>query len=266
MMNECLEHLHDDGQPTPRPEGPSQTLLPAGRQAGRRRFFGSALATAGAVALGAIQAGCGDANAAQVPDVTPTAGSQPAWGGAIVPASTAVLVMHYQTDILGFFPAVAPTLLANTRALIEAARAKNIAVYFVRIAFSPNYREVSKRNKNGSSLAETGFFVSNDIAPELARRPTEPVVLARRVNVFHGTDLGVQLSAAGIDTVILAGIASTGVVLSTIAYASDADYRIYTVKDCCYDPDPVVHDHLFDTAFASRSVVMSLAEARAALA
>lgn len=82
--------------------------------------------------------------------------------------------------------------------------------------------------------------------------------------MFFGTDLESRLSAKGIDTVVLAGIASTGVVLSTIAYASDADYRIYTVKDCCFDPDAVVHDHLFATAFESRSVVMSLAEATAA--
>ena len=49
----------------------------------------------------------------------------------------------------------------------------------------------------------------------------------------------------------MAGIASTGVMLSSIAYASDADFRLYTVKDCCYDPDPVVHEHLFATAFES---------------
>ena len=34
---------------------------------------------------------------------------------AIVPAQTALIVMHYQTDIVGLFPSVAPTLLANTR-------------------------------------------------------------------------------------------------------------------------------------------------------
>ena len=33
----------------------------------------------------------------------------------IVPAQTALVVMHYQTDILGLFPSVAPTLLADTR-------------------------------------------------------------------------------------------------------------------------------------------------------
>ena len=53
--------------------------------------------------------------------------------------------------------------------------------------------------------------------------------------------------------------------LSTIAHASDADYRLYSVKDCCYDPDAVVHEHLFATAFESRTTVLSLADALALL-
>ena len=190
----------------------------------------------------------------------------PAYGGPIVPASTALLVMHYQTDILGLFPDVSARLLANTRALADAARARGVAIYFCRIAFSPDYAEISRNNKNGSGLAASGLFVDNRIAPELGRLPDEPEIVAHRASVFHGTSLGLQLSARGIDTLMLAGVASTGVVLSTLAHASDADYRLYTVKDCCYDPDTVVHERLFETAFASRSVILSLAEARSALA
>ena len=190
----------------------------------------------------------------------------PEFGGPIVAASTALLVMHYQTDILGLFPDVSAQLIANTRALADAARARGIEVCFCRIAFSKNYAEISKKNKNGSGLAASGLFVNNEIVPELGRQPQETEIVAHRASVFYGTDLGVRLSAKGIDTLILAGVASTGVVLSTIAHASDADYRIYTVKDCCYDPDTVVHEHLFETAFASRSVVLSLADTLAALA
>ncbi|WP_250633687.1 isochorismatase family cysteine hydrolase [Pinirhizobacter soli] len=195
-----------------------------------------------------------------------TESDAPEYGGPIMAASTALLVMHYQTDILGLFPSVSAQLIANTCALTRAARTKGVAVYFCRIAFSANYAQISKMNKNGSGLAASGMFVNNQIIPELGRRPEEPEIVAHRASVFYGTDLQVRLSAKGIDTLILAGVASTGVVLSTIAHASDADYRIYTVKDCCYDPDMVVHEHLFETAFASRSVVLSLADALVALA
>ena len=153
---------------------------------------------------------------------------------ALVPKQTALLVMHYQTDIMALFPSVAPALLANTRTLCDAARAKGISVYFAKFHFSPGYPEVSPLNKN---------------------------IIAHRASVFYGTDLQVRLSARGIDTLIMVGVASTGVMLSSIAHASDADYRLFTVKDCCYDPDPIVHDHLFATAFESRTTVLSLADA-----
>ncbi|MEM5344235.1 isochorismatase family cysteine hydrolase [Paraburkholderia azotifigens] len=185
---------------------------------------------------------------------------------SIVPARTALVVMHYQTDILALFPAAAPALLANTRTLCDAARAQGVSLYFAKIHFSPGYPEVSPLNRNGQGIRQLGLFVNDGIAPELDRRATEPLIIAHRASVFFGTDLQVRLSAQGIDTLIMVGIASTGVVLSSVAYASDADFRLFTVKDCCYDPDQVVHDHLFSTAFDSRTTVLSLPEALSMLA
>lgn len=185
---------------------------------------------------------------------------------AIDPARTALLVMHYQTDILELFPSVAPALLANTRKLCDAAREKGVSVYFAKFHFSPGYPEVSPLNKNGQGVKQLGLFVEDRISPELGRQANEPVIIAHRASVFFGTDLQVRLSAQGIDTLIMVGVASTGVMLSSVAYASDADFRLFTVKDCCYDPDQVVHDHLFATAFESRTTVLSLADALALLA
>jgi len=182
---------------------------------------------------------------------------------SIVPAQTALLIMHYQTDIMALFPDVAPVLLANTRKLCDAARARGVSVYFAKIHFSPGYPEVSPLNKNGQGIRQLGQFVDDRISPELEPQASEPVIVAHRASVFFGTDLQVRLSAQGIDTLIMAGIASTGVVLSSLAYASDADFRLFTVKDCCYDPDRIVHDHLFSTAFESRSTVLSLPQALA---
>ncbi|HEY9317297.1 MAG TPA: isochorismatase family cysteine hydrolase [Achromobacter sp.] len=185
---------------------------------------------------------------------------------AIIPARTALLVMHYQTDILELFPSVAPALVSNTRRLCDAARQNGVSVYFANIRFSPGYPEVSPLNKNGQGIKQMGLFLGDDLSPALGRQASEPLIIAHRASVFHGTDLQVRLSAQGIDTLMMAGIASTGVVLSSVAYASDADFRLMTVKDCCYDPDPVVHEHLFATAFESRTTVLSLADALSLLA
>jgi maleamate amidohydrolase len=184
----------------------------------------------------------------------------------IVPTQTALLVMHYQTDILGLFPTVAPALLANARQLCDAARAKGLSVYFANLRFNPGYPEVSPKNKNGQGIKRLGLFIDDKTSPELGQRDDEPLIAAHRASVFFGTGLEARLSAQRIDTLIMVGIASTGVVLSSVAYASDADFRLYTVKDCCYDPDEVVHEHLFSTAFESRTTVLSLADALLLLA
>ena len=232
-----------------------------GGPVGRRRFMQTAGVLAGAMATGLSLSGCGDGGISAA-----SAQSVAAQIPALVPAQTALIVMHYQTDILGLFPAVAPTLLANTRKLCDAARAKGVSVYFAKIQFSPGYPEVSPLNKNGEGLKATGLFISDTIAPELGQQANEPLIVGHRVSVFFGTDLQDRLSAQGVDTLIMVGIASTGVVLSSVAYASDSDYRLYTVKDCCYDPDTVVHDHLFATAFDTRTTVLSLADASLLLA
>jgi nicotinamidase-related amidase len=185
---------------------------------------------------------------------------------AIAPAQTALVVMHYQTDILGLFPSVAPVLLANTRKLCDAARAKGVSVYFANLRFSPGYPEVSPLNKNGQGIKQLGLFVDDRTSPELGQQAGEPLIIAHRASVFFGTDLQARLCAQGVDSLIMVGIASTGVVLSSVAHASDADFRLYTVKDCCYDPDQLVHEHLFSTAFDSRTTVLSLADALLLLA
>ncbi|MGF6260242.1 isochorismatase family cysteine hydrolase [Paraburkholderia youngii] len=198
--------------------------------------------------------------------MTSNAGSDDIANEAVAPSRTALIVMHYQTDILGLFPSVAPALLANTRRLCDAARAKGVSVYFANLRFSPGYPEVSPLNRNGQGIKKLGLFLEDRTAPELGQQANEPLVIAHRASVFFGTDLEARLSAQGIDSLMMVGIASTGVVLSSVAYASDADFRLYTVKDCCYDPDEVVHEHLFATAFDSRTTVLSLADALLLLA
>lgn len=91
---------------------------------------------------------------------------------AIVPSSTALLVMHYQTDILGLFPSVAPELLANTRRLCDAARAGGIGVWFANLRFSPGYPEVSPRNKNGGASSSSASSSTTARARSSAGSPT----------------------------------------------------------------------------------------------
>jgi nicotinamidase-related amidase len=80
------------------------------------------------------------------------------------------------------------------------------------------------------------------------------------VSAFAGTDLELLLRASNIQTLILFGVATSGVVLSTLLTAFDADYEIFVIKDCCADGDPETHKILVEKFFPQRANVITAGE------
>ena len=99
-----------------------------------------------------------------------------------------------------------------------------------------------------------------DFPASIAPKEGEIVIAKHRVSAFTGTDLEMILRASEIDTLVLFGIATSGVVLSTLLEASDADFRLAVIKDCCADLDPDLHDCLIKKLFPSRAAVLSTRE------
>jgi nicotinamidase-related amidase len=90
-------------------------------------------------------------------------------------------------------------------------------------------------------------------------------VTKRRVSAFTGSDLEVLLRSGGIDSLVLAGIATSGVVLSTLRQAADLDYRLTVLADGCLDADPEVHQVLLQKVFTRQAEVTSIADWTAGL-
>ncbi|MGA2932584.1 MAG: isochorismatase family protein, partial [Acidimicrobiales bacterium] len=86
------------------------------------------------------------------------------------------------------------------------------------------------------------------------------VVTKRRVSAFAGSDLDVVLRARGARTLVLAGIATSGVVLSTLRQAADLDYGLVVLRDGCADADEEVHRVLLDKVFARQADVLTVDE------
>jgi nicotinamidase-related amidase len=80
------------------------------------------------------------------------------------------------------------------------------------------------------------------------------------VSAFSGSDLDVLLRATGAGTLVLAGIATSGVVLSTVRQAADLDYRLVVLADACADRDEEVHRVLTGKVFPRQAVVTTAAE------
>lgn len=188
----------------------------------------------------------------------------------IDPRTTAMLCMDFQVGIVQNFGGPgAEALLDRTAALLDAARGAKLLVGYVKVGFRPGYPEISANNQSFSTIRENGRFAGDapgtEIHPRVAPHEREFVVTKHRVGAFHGTDLDMILRANGIDTLVFAGIATSGVVLSTVRHAADADYRIVIAADCCADGDAEVHRVLTEKVFPRQAKVASSAEVIAAL-
>jgi nicotinamidase-related amidase len=166
-------------------------------------------------------------------------------------------------------PAQSADAIACVPDLIAVARGAGMMVIHVVVAFRPGHPEVSPRNPVFSALKANGMMVAGSegvaIHPAAAPREAEPIVVKHRISPFVGADLEMLLRANGIDTLVLAGVHTSGVVLSTVRHAGDLDYRLVVVRDCCADPDAQVHAMLLDSVIAKQAAVVTTAELAGAL-
>ncbi|MBS1602450.1 MAG: cysteine hydrolase [Bacteroidetes bacterium] len=176
---------------------------------------------------------------------------------------TALLVMDMQAAMVGLIPEGA-ALVSRIEKAIASARSATIPVIYVVVGFREGAPEMSPNNKGfmaGRQLFEkVDMHEFTRVHPDLRPLPAEPVVIKRRVSAFTGSDLEVLLRARNIRHIVLTGIATGGVVLSTLREAADKDYRITVLSDCCADRDEEVHRVLTTKVFPRQADVLGLSE------
>ncbi|CCH80352.1 Isochorismatase-family hydrolase [Nostocoides japonicum T1-X7] len=155
---------------------------------------------------------------------------------------------------------------------VATARAAGVTIGFVRVALTdadfdalPEGSRVGQRfagNRDAMHADSPSTAVHDRVAP----REGDVVVRKTRVGAFSTTDLADQLAARGVDTVVLSGISTSGVVLSTVRDAADRDLRIVVLEDGCADANPVVHDMLLSSVFPSQADLVRVADLEALLA
>ena len=114
------------------------------------------------------------------------------------------------------------------------------------------------RLKNGAMSFDTdkGGKIHASVAPQ----PGDIIVTKKRTSAFTGSDLEVLLRSLGIKHLLLTGIATGGVVLSTVREAADKDYAITVLSDCCGDADEEIHRVLTTKVFPRQAEVMTADE------
>jgi len=182
------------------------------------------------------------------------------------PARTALLLMDFQPGVLARYPV--DEVLPNAIALRDRARAAGVLVGYVHVALtSDEAAAVPASNATFSGFAARMAGVdpaAGEVDPRLGTGEEEPVIRKIRIGAFSTTDLHEQLRDRGIDTLVLAGVSTSGVVLSTVRDGADRDYRLVVVADACADLDDEVHRVLLEKVFPRQAEVVTTGDAVAA--
>jgi nicotinamidase-related amidase len=173
--------------------------------------------------------------------------------------TSALLLMDVQNEIVSRFAASAD-YLDRAVAAQERAEAAGVPVILVRVAFEPGHPEIADANPIFGPAKQRGAMVLGtegvEPHPRLRRGRGEIVVTKKRVSAFAGSPLETVLSAHGVDHLVLGGIATSGVVLSTVRAAADRDYRLTVLADLCLDADSEVHRVLTTKVFPRQAEVI----------
>ncbi len=178
-------------------------------------------------------------------------------------SQTALLVMDLQNPIIQSLTDQT-TIVTNVSKAVAQARAKKIPVIYVVVGFRPAAPEISAQNKSFSILNNKEMWTTEfsdqwvQIHPDLTPQTDEVVITKRRISAFTGSDLEVVLRGLNIRHLVLTGISTSGVVLSTVREAADKDFQLTVIEDCCADRDPEVHQVLTSKVFPAQAEVIRL--------
>ena len=173
----------------------------------------------------------------------------------IDPERTAVIAMDFQRDIVGADGAFAPLFhaeVARTGAIptagvvLNRARAVGMKVVYGRAAFQARgYPELVANIPVLAMAAGYGSLIDGTdgaaIIAEVAPQDGDVILTHPRVSGFHGTALDFILRGAGIDTIVLMGVATNLTIESTARAGADIGYRTIVVSDACSTISEAAH-------------------------
>lgn len=174
---------------------------------------------------------------------------------------TALLVMDMQSSILSNL-SDSQELVPNVKDAIKTAKNRQIPVIYITVGFRQGMPEISSNNKVFSGIKQHMADVDMKdwmaIHPELTPKEQDIVITKRRFSAFTGSDLEVILRGLDVQHLILTGVSTSGVVLSTVREASDKDYQLTVIEDCCKDSDEEVHNMLMNKVFPRQADVIKI--------
>jgi len=136
-------------------------------------------------------------------------------------------------------------ILPKTAAAIAKARAAGVMIGYVRVGFSPDYRECPSTSVIFSGAKQHGLFKLGSWGTEVhaSLKPQEGDfdIVKHRVSPFYGTNLEPILRAHGIERIVMSGVSTVAVVQAGVRDGHDRDYRCVVLEDCCAAASAAAH-------------------------
>jgi nicotinamidase-related amidase len=149
--------------------------------------------------------------------------------------------------------------IANTAEALRKARAAAALIGYVRVGFSPDYRECPPTSRIFQGAKKAGLFKlggwGTEVHPALAPQPGDHDIVKHRVSPFYATPLEAILRANGIRRLYVSGVSTSGAVLSAAKDGHDRDYDVYVLDDCCCALSEEQHQAVIDQVKRMTTIV-----------
>ena len=181
---------------------------------------------------------------------------------------TALLFVHMQNAIVKAPSVLEPLghirateedkIIPNMEKLLKAFRAKGLPVVFVN-AYTPEETKLPVYGRFWPSLSRNRVNYKGtpdvEVIDELKPQPGEPVFYNWPFGIFQGNEMDKYLTDNGVETIVLAGVA-TGMAVGVAAFAlADRFYNTIVPSDTATDGNKELHDVIFKAMLPAIALV-----------
>jgi maleamate amidohydrolase len=169
-------------------------------------------------------------------------------GFGVSPAIVVIDFIHAFTDASYDLGSDLDKEVAATSRLLQCARSFNIDVIFTTTAYHEGDREARFFHAKVPALRDLRLGSrAVEVDPRLGPLVSETLLVKKFASAFFGTALHSQLTASGIDTLLITGCTTSGCVRATAVDALQYGFRPVVILECVGDRAKAPHDaNLFD--------------------
>jgi nicotinamidase-related amidase len=174
-------------------------------------------------------------------------------------AKLALCILDIQGGILSLMGDIAAAAyLSNLTPIVTSARTKGIPIIHITTAFRTNHPELAATSQFASIAKTNAYEIGSPSTaiPAAILDPSDIQIVKKRVSGFAGNDLEIVLRGLKIETLVIAGVATSGAVLSTVRQAKDLDFGLILLRDLCWDKDEEVQRVLMEKVFPRQADVV----------